>query len=74
MEELLKMLQEKVNLSPDQAKKAIETVMGFLKDKLPGPIGDQVSKLLGGGDGEGGAGGALGGIGEKLGGMFGKKD
>jgi hypothetical protein len=73
VDELLKMLQDKANLSGDQAQKAIETVMGFLKDKLPGPIGDQVGKLLGGGDGEG-AGGALGGIGDKLGGMFGKKD
>ena len=31
----------------------VEGIAGFLGDKLPGPLGDQVSKLLGGGDDDG---------------------
>ncbi len=54
MDELLKQLQEKTGLGVDQIKSVISGVADFLGDKLPGPIGDQVTKLLGGDD-EGGA-------------------
>ncbi len=50
MDDLIKQLTEKVGISPDQAKGAIKTVMGFIGDKLPGPIAGQVNKLLGGDD------------------------
>lgn len=55
MEDLIKQLQEKTGLGVDQIKSVVSGVADFLGDKLPGPIGDQVSKLLGG-DGEGGGG------------------
>ena len=73
MDKLLEVVQEKAGISADQAQKAIEAVVGFMKDKLPGPIGDQVAKLVGGGDddGEGDGGGMLGGVTDKLGGMLG---
>jgi hypothetical protein len=32
--ELEKLLTEKVGLSPEQAQKAVTTMMGFLKEKL----------------------------------------
>jgi hypothetical protein len=54
MDELLKQLQEKTGLGADQIKSVVSGVADFLGDKLPGPIGDQVAKLLGGDD-DGGA-------------------
>jgi hypothetical protein len=75
MDKLLELVQEKAGISADQAQKAIEAVVGFMKDKLPGPIGDQVAKMVGGGDDvEGGddeGGGMLGGVTDKLGGLLG---
>ena len=54
MDELLKQLQEKTGLGADQIKSVVSGVADFLGDKLPGPLGDQVSKLLGGGEDDGG--------------------
>ena len=63
MDELIKQLQEKTGLGADQIKSVVEGVAGFLGDKLPGPIGDQIKNLLGddsggddGGDDDGGGG------------------
>jgi len=70
MEALIKMVAERAGIDEDQAAKAVEVVVGQLKDKLPAPMAAQVEGLLGG-DTEGGdgpdAGGALGGIGKKFG-------
>ena len=78
MDKLLELVQEKAGISADQAKKAIEAVVGFMKDKLPGPIGDQLSKFVDGGDDDEGGddegGGMLGGITDKLGGLLGGGD
>jgi hypothetical protein len=75
MDKLLELVQEKAGISADQAQKAIEAVVGFMKDKLPGPIGDQVAKMVGGGDDDEGGddegGGMLGGVTDKLGGLLG---
>ena len=53
------------------AAKAVEVIVGQLKDKLPEPIAGQIEGLLSGdgddGDGATGAGDVLGGIGKKLG-------
>ena len=78
MDDLIKQIQEKTGLPVDKAQDVIETVVGFIADKLPGPIGDQVKGFLGGdegdagGDDEGGlmdkAKDALGGLGGLLGG------
>ena len=57
MEDLIKQLQEKTGLGVDQIKSVVSGVADFLGDKLPGPLGSQVTKLLGGGDDEGDAGG-----------------
>ena len=78
MDELIKLVSEKANISADQAKQAVESVVGFIKDNFPGPIGDQVTNLLSGAGGLAGqAGGALGDVagkaGEALGGLFGGK-
>lgn len=47
MEQLIKMVTEKTGISPDQAKGAVDVVMGFLKDKIPG-IGGQLDGLMSG--------------------------
>ena len=49
MEELIKMVTQKVGISESQAKSAIDTVVGFLKDKMPGGIGSQVESFVKGG-------------------------
>ncbi|MCC6865861.1 MAG: DUF2267 domain-containing protein [Ignavibacteria bacterium] len=45
MEQLINLVTEKTGISQDQAKGAVDTVMGFLKDKIPG-IGGQLDGLL----------------------------
>ena len=73
MDELVNQVVQKTGISQDQANQAVQTVIGFLKDKLPGPIGSQLDSVLGGASGGAGgiagqAGQALGGLGDMLGG------
>lgn len=72
MDELIKQVVERTGISEQQARGAVETVLGFLKNRLPEPIAGQLDGLVGG------AGGAVGGLADKagdvlggLGGMFG---
>jgi len=51
MDELVKLVAKKVGISEDQAKKAVETVIGFLKQRLPAPLAAQLDNLLKGGSG-----------------------
>ncbi len=67
MDELIKMVASKAGINADQAQKAIDTVVGFLKEKLPAPIAGQIDALLKG-DVSG-----LGDVAGQLGGLFGKK-
>jgi uncharacterized protein (DUF2267 family) len=65
MEELVKLVTDKVGISEAQAKQAIDVVLGFLKDNLPEPIAGQVEAALKGDlsgldDLVGGLGGLLG--------------
>lgn len=74
MDELIKLVTQKAKIPEAQARQAVDAVLGFLKDKLPGPIASQVEGLLGGKkEGAKQAGGdigadVLGGIGDLLGG------
>ena len=38
MDELIKRITEKTGISEDQARTAVTTVSGFLKEKLPAPL------------------------------------
>ena len=67
MEELVKLVADKVGISEAQAQQAVETVLAFLKDKLPEPIAGQVEAAL-----EGDLSGLDDLVGG-LGGLFGKK-
>ncbi|MBT8211800.1 MAG: hypothetical protein KJN71_01510 [Acidimicrobiia bacterium] len=71
MDDLIKQITEKTGISMDQAKGAIEQVMNFLGDKLPGPIASQVKGFLGDDDGGDDGGDEGGGLMGKLGGLLG---
>jgi hypothetical protein len=66
VEELVKKVAEKAGISGEQAQKAVQSVMDFLKEKVP-MLGDQLKGMLEGG------GGGLGNIAEKIGDMLGGK-
>lgn len=75
MDEIIKQVAERAGIGEEQARTAVTTVVGFLKDRLPAPIAGQLDGVLGGAsDAAGGladtAGDVLGGLGD----MFGKKD
>lgn len=65
MDELIKKVTEKAGINPEQAKNAVNTVIEFIKTKMPG-IGDQIAGMISGGGG-GGVGDVLGNIRGKLG-------
>ena len=46
MDELIKMLTEKTGLPEDKARMAVDVVIGFLKERLPGPVGEQLTACL----------------------------
>lgn len=46
MEELIQMLTQKTGLPEDKARIAVDTVVGFLKQRLPGPVGEQLDTCL----------------------------
>ena len=65
MNELVKTVADKVGVSEDQAQKAVEIVVNYLKQKLPAPISGQLDNALAGGGG--GLGEAAKAMGSKLG-------
>ncbi|MGD9406160.1 MAG: hypothetical protein PVH95_13530 [Anaerolineae bacterium] len=46
MDELVKLVSEKVGINEDQARQAVKTVVGFLKEKLPEPLAGQLEAAL----------------------------
>jgi uncharacterized protein (DUF2267 family) len=46
MEKLITLVKEKTGITAEQATTAVETVLKFLKDKLPGPLGGQIDNAL----------------------------
>ncbi|MGZ4811871.1 MAG: hypothetical protein ACXVZR_09575 [Terriglobales bacterium] len=65
MNELIEQLKSRVGLDDATAQSAAQTVIEFLKQRLPAPVASQLDNILAGGGAEGIAG--------KLGGIFGKK-
>jgi hypothetical protein len=63
MDEVVKLVSQKTGLSEEMAKVAVETVINYLKDKLPAPLAGQIDGVLGGG----------GGVAGMAGGLFGKQ-
>lgn len=69
MEELAKAIAAKAGIPQDQAVKAAQAALDFLKDKLPGGLGAQLEGFLAGN--ADGIGDAVGDVADKLKGMFG---
>lgn len=67
--QIVQMIQEKAGISEQQATMALNTVVDFLKDKLPEPIAGQLDAVLKGGSAD-----MLGQLGNLAGGLFGKKE
>lgn len=68
MDELIKLVSQKTGISEEMAKTAVETVLGYLKQKLPAPIAGQMDSVL-----EGGAAQGAEDLVKGLGGILGKK-
>ena len=68
MEQIINLIKEKTGISEEQAKTAVDTVVGFLKDKMPAGIGNQVESFIKGGGSS--VGDIAGGLKDKLGGLF----
>lgn len=53
-------VSEKTGLSPDQARAAVDAVLGLLKQRLPSPVADVLTSLVQGGESRAAAAGAEG--------------
>jgi hypothetical protein len=67
MDELIKQVSAKTGISEEQARGAVETVLGFLKTRLPAPLAGQIDNVIGGGESSAGG---LTDIAKKAGGIF----
>ncbi len=65
MDELVQLVVQKTGSPEATARTAVETVVGYLKQKLPAPVAGQIDAVL--------KGGGLGDMAKGLGGMLGKK-
>jgi hypothetical protein len=65
MDELVNLIVEKTGIPEETARRVVDVVLDFLKEKLPDPIADSLEDILEGG----GAASLLGG----LSGLLGKK-
>jgi hypothetical protein len=68
MDQIVNQIAEQTGISKDQARQAVQMVMGVLQDRLPAPIAAQIQGVLGG-DTDGASQQIMG----SIGGMFGKK-
>jgi hypothetical protein len=71
MNEVIQRVIERTGLPEDKAAAAVQTVIGFLKEKLPGPVASQLDGAVGG---DSGMASKVGGMSSGLGDMFGKKE
>ena len=71
MDQLVSLVAQKTGISESQARTATETVLGFLKSKLPPQFASQIDSVVSGSGGKGG-GSSMGDMAKSLGGMLGK--
>ncbi|MBM4457026.1 MAG: DUF2267 domain-containing protein [Chloroflexi bacterium] len=69
MDELVKLISERTGIPAEQAHTVVETVLGYLKEKLPAPVAGQIDGLLAGAGANEQASQVIG----ALGGLFGRK-
>ncbi len=65
MDEVIQQLKSRVGLDDDKARSAAQTVVEFLKQRLPGPVGSQLDSAI--------SGGGMDAIKDKPAGILGKK-
>ena len=70
MDELIKLITDKVGITPDKAQLAVQLVMTHIKGKAPA-LSSQLDSLVGG---EAPGGGGIGAVAGKLGGLLGGND
>lgn len=63
-QQLIDLVSKKAGIDQSQAQKAVEAVMGFLKDHVPGPLAGQLDNAI-----NGGTQGQSGGLGSKIPGL-----
>ena len=68
MQALIDQVVQRTGLSEDKARAAVDTVVGFLKERAPAGLSGQIDALVSGGEGSEGGGGA-----SRIGGLLGKK-
>lgn len=71
MNEIVKLVSQKTGLDEAKAKQAVDTVVGYLRNKLPAPIASQLDSVLGDGGAQKGSRGGVGDVAKNIGGMFG---
>ncbi|RPI65233.1 MAG: hypothetical protein EHM47_18940 [Ignavibacteriales bacterium] len=52
MDDLIKKIVDKTGIPADKARSAAETVIGYIKSKLPDPISGQIDNVVSGGKGD----------------------
>lgn len=60
MDALISKVAERTGISEDKARTAVDTVVGFLKERAPAGLSGQIDSLVSGGEGSG-VGGMFGG-------------
>ena len=51
MDELVSLVVQKTGISQEDAQKAVQAIVSFLKTKLPGPVAAELDNYLTGGSG-----------------------
>jgi hypothetical protein len=69
MDQLIDLVVQRTGIPRNQAQQAVQVVVGYFKDRLPGPVASQIDTVLSGGTG----GGVTDQAQQGLGGMFGQK-
>lgn len=70
MNEIIQRLMERIGLPEDKVQTAVNTVIGFLKERLPEPLASLVDYFL---DSSSEMPKSLGGLADNLGDMFGRR-
>jgi len=67
MQQLIDQVTQRAGIPQDKARAAVDTVVGYLKERLPQPVASQLDGAISGQSGSGG------GIAQAAKGMFGNK-
>ena len=60
MQQLIQQITQRTGIPEDKAQAAVDTVVGYLKERLPGPMASQLDNAMSGEAGEQGGGGLMG--------------